>query len=77
MARRNSTGVLALLVLGGVYLYRNRYKIQQFLESQGVKTPLDTSSAGSAISSGASKISGAVQNAMKGDALNRTDRKIG
>jgi uncharacterized membrane protein YebE (DUF533 family) len=62
MARNaNTTGFLALVGLGAYYLYRNRYRIQKFLESQGIKTPLDTSSVGSAISSGVSKISGQLQ----------------
>jgi hypothetical protein len=66
MARNaNTTGILALVGIGAYYLYKNRYRIQQWLESQGVKTPVDTSSIGSAISSGASKLTGQLQGAVK------------
>jgi hypothetical protein len=67
MARNtNTAGVLALVGLGAYYLYRNRYRIQQFLESQGVKTPVDTSSIGSAISSGVAKVSGQLKGEVNG-----------
>jgi hypothetical protein len=67
MARNtNSAGILALVGLGAYYLYKNRYRIQQFLESQGVKTSVDTSSIGSAISSGAAKISGQLKGEVNG-----------
>ncbi len=77
MARRNNAaGFLALVGLGALYLYRNRYKIQQFLESRGVQTPVDRSSVGSAISSGIAKISGRVQHDVNQTQRN-LDRKVG
>lgn len=67
MARNtNTAGVLALVGLGAYYLYRNRYRIQQFLESQGMKTPVDTSSIGSAVSSGVAKVSGQLKGEVNG-----------
>jgi hypothetical protein len=67
MARNNRNGVLALIGLGLFYAYRNRYKIQKFLSAQGIKTPLDKSSVGSVISSGAAKVTGALQHGLKQD----------
>jgi hypothetical protein len=67
MARNtNSAGILALVGLGAYYLYKNRYRIQQFMESQGIKTPVDTSSIGSAISSGAAKVTGQLKGEVNG-----------
>jgi hypothetical protein len=80
MARNNRNGVLALLGLGIFYAYRNRYKIQEWLGSQGINTPLDKSSVGSAISSGAAKVSGALQHGLKQDKdmmKGESPRKIG
>lgn len=39
--RRNNTagGILALLVLGGIYLYRNRDRVRESLERQGIRVP--------------------------------------
>lgn len=77
MARNtNTAGVLALVGLGAFYIYRNRYRIQQFLESQGVKTPLDTTSIGSAISSGAAKLTGQFKGEVNGT-KNDLNRKVG
>jgi hypothetical protein len=58
MNRTTRTGLFALVVLGGIYLYRNRFEVQRFLESQGIKTPLATSGIGETIKSGIAKVSG-------------------
>jgi hypothetical protein len=78
MARsnNNTAGILALVGLGAYYLYRNRYRIQQFFESQGIKTPVDTSTVGSAISSGVAKLRGQVQRGVN-ETSNNLDRKVG
>jgi len=55
-------GFLALLGLGGFYAYRNRFRIQQFLESKGINTHLDTSNLKNTFRSGFAKISGRVEN---------------
>jgi hypothetical protein len=58
------SGLFTLFLLGGFYAYRNRAKIQEFLESKGIKTPLDTSGKlTDTIRSGIAKLSGSTQHA--------------
>jgi hypothetical protein len=59
MNRYYRSGLFTLVLLGGFYVWRNRSQVQQFLESKGIKTPLDTSgSLKDTIKSGIAKISG-------------------
>ena len=59
MNRNNRAGVFALFVVGGVYLWRNRFEVQKFLESRGIKTPVNTNlGIREAIRSGIAKIAG-------------------
>lgn len=61
--RRNTnvTGLIALVGLGLYYAFRNRFQIQQFLESQGIKTNLDTSNLGNTVKSGIAKVRGRIK----------------
>lgn len=61
MNRYYRSGMFALVVLGGFYAWRNRFAIQRFLESNGIRTPLDTSTIGDSIKSGIAKVTGRVQ----------------
>jgi hypothetical protein len=63
--RKNSTGVFALLVLGGFYLYRNRFAVQQYLESIGIRVPLFKGDLGERLQSGISKVSGKIDHVAK------------
>jgi|GEM_PF-2154414 len=58
--RRQSTGFLSLLVVGGYFAWRNRFEIRRFLEAQGINLPLDTSNVGETIRSGTAKVLGKV-----------------
>jgi hypothetical protein len=62
--RRSSTGVLALLVVGGHFSWRNRFQIRRFLEAQGIELPLDTSNVGETLRSGTAKILGKVDQSL-------------
>lgn len=73
--RQNNRGFLALLVLGGIYLYRNRFRIQQFLERQGIQTPTDREGFADTVRSGVAKIRGRVQGRV--DELQDQARKAG
>ena len=58
------SGLLTVLLLGGFYIWRNRAQVQEFLESKGIKTPLDTSgNLKDTIKSGISKIRGSSEHA--------------
>ena len=60
---------LALASLGAVYLWRNRFQIQRFLEAQGLRTPtLSDGSMMEPVKSGIAKVAGRVENAIHGDA---------
>jgi hypothetical protein len=56
-------GFTSLLVLatGGYFAWRNRFKLQQFLESNGIPTPWMRENASEAVHSGVAKIKGRVQ----------------
>ena len=41
--KSNRIGLLALAVVGGFWLYRNRSSVSQFLQDYGIKTPFDSS----------------------------------
>ncbi len=40
--KSNRIGMLALLAVGGYWLYRNRSSVSQFLQDYGIKTPFDS-----------------------------------
>ncbi|MEW6057492.1 MAG: hypothetical protein AB1540_12845 [Bdellovibrionota bacterium] len=54
----------ALAVLGGYFIWRNRFAIQQQLESFGVKTPLFSGDLAEKARSAVSKISGKVEHGI-------------
>ena len=68
---RNSLAIskLAFFAVGGYLLWKNRFKIQELLESQGVKTPWMTDDVGEAVQSGAAKISGAAKRSFRDDSV--------
>jgi hypothetical protein len=58
---------LAVFAVAGYTLWKNRFRIQEFLEAQGVKTPWLKSDIGEAVQSGAAKFSGSLRNGMNND----------
>ncbi|MBI3541801.1 MAG: hypothetical protein HY075_00805 [Deltaproteobacteria bacterium] len=56
---------LAGVVVGGVFLWRNRFAIQRQLESLGIRTPLLNSSIGDTVGSIASKAAGKFEHGSK------------
>jgi hypothetical protein len=76
---KKSNGLWALLLVGGFYVYQNRFKIMQFLESEGVKLPKDADELKSSIQSGVTKIKGKAQDLGKEFGKNldsQTDKAI-
>jgi hypothetical protein len=63
MNRYYRSGIFTAFLLGAVYAWRNRYEIQRYLESKGIKTPIDTSTLGSTVRSGLAKIKGLTERA--------------
>lgn len=61
--RRN--GILSLVVLGGFYAWRNRYRIQQFLESRGIDIPIFGNRVTDRLMSVGAKTSGSVEHGMR------------
>jgi hypothetical protein len=59
--RNRNMGFLALLVVGGFYAWRNRFRIQRLLESRGIDVPLSTGSFGDTIRSGVAKVTGSAE----------------
>ena len=55
------TGLFALMAVGVFYAWRNRYRIQHFLESRGINLPIDASNLRNALKSGYSKVTGSVE----------------
>lgn len=53
--------ILSLGVLGYVG-YRNRFRIQRFLESQGIQTPFMRRNLGEFVQSGVAKLTGKAEN---------------
>jgi hypothetical protein len=60
-----AVGKLSILAGAGYLLWTNRFKIQRFLEEQGIDTPWMTGNVGEAVASGAAKIGGAIQHEVK------------
>jgi hypothetical protein len=60
---RGFSGFTNLLVLatGGYFAWRNRFKIQQFMEANGIPTPWMRENASEAVRSGVAKIKGRVE----------------
>jgi hypothetical protein len=54
-------GRVIFLASAGYVIWQNRFKIQRFLEAQGIRTPWMTGDAGEAILSGAAKAAGKVE----------------
>lgn len=63
--RNSRIGFFSLLVVGGYYLWRNRFRVQQYLESVGIDMPLSTRNVGDTIRSGVAKVSGNLEHASK------------
>jgi hypothetical protein len=61
--RNQRTGLFTLLLIGGFVAWRNRFRIQQFLESSGIRVPMDTSSVTNTLRSGVARLSGRTQHA--------------
>jgi hypothetical protein len=74
--RKNSTGIWALLLVGGFFAYRNRFAIQEFLEANGIKVPLLKSDLGEALQSGVAKVAGKVDY-VSGSVSREIDRERG
>ncbi len=58
-------GKIALVGVGAVLLYSNRFKIQRMLESNGIKIPWLNNTVGEAVQSGAAKLVGSVEHEFK------------
>lgn len=54
-------GRVIFLAGAGYVIWQNRFRIQRFLEAQGIRTPWMTGDAGEAIFSGAAKAAGKVE----------------
>jgi hypothetical protein len=52
---------LGVFAIAGYLLYKNRFQVQKFLESVGVRTPWMTGSLDEAVQSGGAKIAGSLQ----------------
>ncbi|MBC7692587.1 MAG: hypothetical protein H7222_12560 [Methylotenera sp.] len=52
---------LTLFAVAGFFAWRNRFEIQRFLGSYGIKTPLLDSTLSDTVRSGAAKITGSVE----------------
>ena len=64
--RRNNTAFVALGVLGLVYAWRNRFRIQNFLEARGIKTPtLNNDDLSDTVRSGIAKVTGKVEHGVR------------
>ncbi len=60
-------GGYALIAFGGYMLWKNRFRIQQFIESKGVNTPLMNGSVSETIRSGVAKVSGSLSDTLNKD----------
>ncbi len=56
----NRFGSLAVLVAGGYFAWQNRFKIQRFLESYGIRTPWLNDNVSDTVRSGISKVAGKI-----------------
>lgn len=59
--RRSNLGLFSLLLVGGYYAWRNRFRIQQFLESKGIDVPTSTRNLTDTMRSSFAKVSGRFQ----------------
>ncbi len=59
--RNTRSALLALSVLGGIFVWRNRFEIQRRLEAFGFQTPFLPGSLKEAAQSVASKVSGKME----------------
>ena len=66
--------ILSIGVLGYVG-WRNRFRIQRYLESKGIKTPLMKGSFGETVQSGVAKLSGKAEHLAK--PLDDESRRVG
>jgi hypothetical protein len=57
---------LAVVAVAGYAVWKNRFRIQEFLEAQGVKTPWLNHDIGDAVQSGAAKFSGSIKSGLNG-----------
>ena len=65
MNRYFRSGIFSLLVIGGYFLWRNRFQVQRFLESNGIRTPLADRNVGEVIKSGVAKVTGRINKFRK------------
>ena len=68
--RRTNTGLLALTVVGGFFMWRNRFHIQEFLSRQGVDLSLGNQGVGDSVRSGLAKVKGTLEGGI--DNINNT-----
>jgi hypothetical protein len=68
MRNANRTGIVALLAVGGYYLWRNRAQVQQYIQSSGIRFPQSTNEVkekvrevSEAVRSKVSQVSGAIE----------------
>jgi hypothetical protein len=61
--RRNNVGLFSLFLVGGYYLWRNRFQLTRVLESIGINVPLSTRNIPDTLRSGVAKITGKVEHA--------------
>ena len=54
-------GKIALFSVAGYVLWANRFRVQEILETRGIKTPWLNNTIGDTIQSGAAKVSGIVK----------------
>jgi hypothetical protein len=65
---RQNYGLFTLFALGGYLAWRNRFRIQQFLESRGVNLPFDISDSGQIgdkVRGVAAKVSGSIEHGLR------------
>jgi hypothetical protein len=65
---RQNVGIFSLFLVGGLYAWRNRFRIQQFLESRGIDLPFNIASTGSlsdTVRGGAAKVSGSIERGVR------------
>ena len=58
-------GTIAMVAAGSYLIWNNRFRIQQWLEANGVDTPWMTRSVGEAVRSGVAKAAGSAEHATK------------
>ncbi len=63
--RKTNTAFIALGALGLFYAWRNRFRIQNFLESRGINTPTLDNSLSDTVRSGFAKVTGKVEHGVR------------